>query len=127
MFIKKATQQFNLLSEMLDTPLTKWVWRVFMASVCAIGVYVWPLVKHDLITSDPSVVAIQVDTTAIKTKLIDHDTFIQQQTLVNSRLADFFKDSRVSRDDVAQKLSAIIQHNTDDDARLTRIETKLDR
>jgi len=92
-----------------------------------VGIYAFNAYKHEMVSQDPDVLAVKADTTALKATLAKHDSFIEEQALVNARLSEFFKESRNSREDISNKLTGIGQSLTDQEKRLDRIEVRLDK
>jgi len=114
-------------ADMLDTPLLRIMGKAFFLLVVGIVIYAGRAYLHDAIAGDEAVLQLRTDDAAIHALVISHDQFIHQETDQNAKLSEFFKESRQARDETSRQLSAIIQHGTDQDQRLDRIERKLDQ
>lgn len=122
-----AIKALTRFSNALDTPIIRLVGKGFWVALFAIAVYAGKAYLHESIAGDDTTKAIQADLASTKTLVLAHDNFVKAQEATDTRLSDFFKESRVAREDVTAKLAAIIQHGTDLDKRLDRIETKIDK
>ena len=114
-------------ADMLDTPVLRIMGKAFFLLVIGLVIYAGRAYLHDAISGDEKILELTTDVAAAKALVASHDAFIHQQADANIKLADYFKESRESRDQMTIQLSAIIQHGTDTDSRLDRIERKIDQ
>lgn len=121
-----VTTKLKDFSDMLDTPLVRIAGKAFFLGLLALALYAGRSYLHESISGDQAVIELRSDAAAAKALIASHDTFIREQGEANTRLSDFFRESRQSRDDMAKQLAAIIQHGADQDQRLLRIENKID-
>lgn len=125
--MKEVIKALGQFSSALDTPIIRLVSKGFWIALFAIGVYAARAYLHEAISGDEIVRSMQTDITSTKTLVIAHDTFVKEQSDTNTKLSEFFRESRASRDEMTKQLSAILQHGVDQDQRLDRIERKLDK
>jgi len=124
--MREIIKRVNEISERVLSPFLTVVWRLSVI----LGIVVWWAAKDyqaKLVAENPVVVGVIADTAALKVKASEFDVVNRTQAELNQTLKAFFLESRESREKVDVQLGAIGQQLTDQDRRLSRIETKLDR
>ena len=125
--LKSCSEAIGSMADTLNTPIVKGAGRLLFWGLLAIALYAGKTYMHEFIASDASIVAIKADTQSAKGAIETHENFIKSQTQLNAKLSDYFKESRDARQDTTNRLSSIATSLVDQEKRLDRIETRLDR